>query len=852
MTYTLPAHFHIDHTGAATADATVIHGDARFTVLTNRLIRCEYGQQEDRPTQHIWYRQLDVPSFSVSTDDGVLCIQTDALTLTYTGGVFTSESLQVTGNGCDWNFGKEASGNLKGAARTLDNCDGDWDYVKGQHITIHDGLLSRDGWSVVDDSDSLIFSDDGNLFTRDQQGTDFYLFAYGQSYKECLADYYRIAGSVPLIPRWALGLWWSKWERYTQDDLTQIVGEFSDNGVPLSVCVIDMDWHLDGWTGYTWNPECFPQPKEFLSFLHKNGTHACMNLHPASGVAKHEAAYPAMAEHMGVDPSTGETIPFAIDDPQYMDGYFKHLHHPLEKDGVDFWWMDWQQGEASSTPGLDPLWYLNHLHATDLTRDESKRPFVFSRWGGWGSHRYPIGFSGDAARTWTSLSHEVQFTAQSANAAYGWWSHDIGGFSNGFDDDELLVRWIQFGAFSPIFRLHNCGDPALDYRPWSKNSEIKDAALSAMSLRRQLIPYIYTAAHAHSTGDVPLCTAMYIHHPEQDEAYRCPQQYYFGPDIIAAPFTQAADVNSKLSRQVVWLPEGSWYHLHNGRAYSAGWHAIHDNLSAIPSFVRAGTMLPMDTSATAEPNIEWLCFPGTGQGAYYSDDGESSAAGTRYTSQQKWTETSCRITLPQLPQQSVRIRGLATASITCSLPHRWEENGDLCIQIGTETEITITFATTVANRDWFTEKDLWDMLLGGRVNSHLCRQMQYQAEDKQFSFIEDCQLLAPYLVDIPQSLTQAIVETWLDCGFASYPLPDKTQHVVWWNNRKRDDFSVRMSLCEWLVYTDTFECGPTEAHSETLTYRQSSRGWSAQVNYANLTTVVHDHRRLSPGNERHR
>ena len=130
-----------------------------------------------------------------------------------------------------------------------------------------------------------------------------------------------------------------------------------------------------------------------------------------------------------------------------------------------------------------------------------RRPFVFSRWGGLGNHRYPIGFSGDTVIHWGSLAFQPYFTSTAANVAYGWWSHDIGGHFYEDGTPELYLRWVQFGVFSPIFRLHSTNKPALDRRPWSKPERIYHAARDAMQLRHALIPYIYSMAwRAHQTG----------------------------------------------------------------------------------------------------------------------------------------------------------------------------------------------------------------------------------------------------------------------------------------------------------------------------------------------------------------
>src|SRR5690606_6293892 len=116
---------------------------------------------------------------------------------------------------------------------------------------------------------------------------------------------------------------------------------------------------------------------------------------------------------MGVDPAADLAVPFDIADREFAEAYLDVLHHPLEEQGVDFWWIDWQQGHLSSMPGVDPLWLLNHLHFLDSGRD-GRRPLTFSRYAGPGSHRYPVGFSGDTVISWDSLRFQPEFTATAA------------------------------------------------------------------------------------------------------------------------------------------------------------------------------------------------------------------------------------------------------------------------------------------------------------------------------------------------------------------------------------------------------------------------------------------------------
>lgn len=133
--------------------------------------------------------------------------------------------------------------------------------------------------------------------------------------------------------------------------------------------------------------------------------------------------------------------------------------------GVDFWWIDWQQGTKSKMKGLDPLWLLNHYHMLDINRD-GNNSVILSRYAGMGSHRYPLGFSGDTVVCWKSLDFQPYFTALASNAGYTWWSHDIGGHMFGKGDNELYLRWLQFGVFSPINRLHS-SNKGMSKEPWN-------------------------------------------------------------------------------------------------------------------------------------------------------------------------------------------------------------------------------------------------------------------------------------------------------------------------------------------------------------------------------------------------
>ncbi|MFL6162877.1 MAG: TIM-barrel domain-containing protein [Jatrophihabitantaceae bacterium] len=612
--------------------AVLRRGNARFTVLTDRLVRLEWapdGRFEDRSSYAFPSRRGPVPAFTVADGSGTTVIDTGALRLRYLadGLAFHADNLAIELTalpGTRWQPGLRDRHNLGGARRTVDTCRG--------AATLEPGLVSRSGWALHDDGTSMLFDPDGWVRARAGGGAlDWYFFGYGHDYPAAVRDYLGFGGAVPLIPRWMLGAWWSKYWPYSDRELRELAEEFRARELPLDVLVIDMDWHLpDSWTGYTWNRELFPDPHGFLSWLHQRGLHSTLNLHPALGVQPFEAAYRDFVHAMRLDPDAEESVPFHVTDPAYLRAYFELLHHPLEDQGVDFWWMDWQQGRSFGEPGIDPLPWLNHLHFTDLGRHPERRPVTFSRWGGLGSHRYPIGFSGDSFAQWSALRFQPRYTAAGANVGYGWWSHDIGGHV-GPDDPELYVRWVQFGALSPILRLHSNQDPASERRPWMFGERVLSAAREAFQLRYQLVPYLYTAARlAADTGIAPVRPMAWLA-PDQDSAYAARFQYQLGEAMVVAPVLHPAEPGTGLAIVDVWLPAGEWVERSTLERFTGPrWVRQLADLHRVPQFVRLGSVLPLaevapTTAAEPADRVILEVFPAaSGTGRLYQDDGSSS------------------------------------------------------------------------------------------------------------------------------------------------------------------------------------------------------------------------------------
>lgn len=556
-----------DNNPVANPEAVVICGKARFTVLTPEMIRIEYSAKgifEDQATFTVTNRRLKVPRFRKREDNTYLYIVTDKVRLRYrksTNPVTTPaspENLTITidNNGCEsvWYPGKSDSLNLKGTCRTLDGSNGD-----NKRAEMENGLISRSGWAVIDDSWAAIRSDGGRSYAlrpnadmefdwwaerSDTDALDIYYLGYGNDYKKAISDYTKIAGKIPLPPDYVFGYWYSKYSAYSADDYRRIMSEIKDNKIPADVMILDMDWHWNvgngqsgdkgGWTGWSWNTNLIPNPKGLLRDIHDNNFKIALNLHPADGINKNESPvyFAAMNSELNGKylNDKKDNISWSIDYTDFTKSFFKNIIRNHESEGVDFWWIDWQQHLTSNdTYGLSETFWCNHIFFNDMVRKRTdRRPVIFHRWGGLGSHRYQIGFSGDALINFQTLGFQPYFTATASNVGYGYWGHDLGGHAftdeSIVNDPELVLRWIQFGVFTPIFRTHATNDTRIERRIWKFDNF--PTMLEAVRLRYSLFPYLYTMARkAYDTG-ISVCRPLYYEYPDSEEAYVYENEYF--------------------------------------------------------------------------------------------------------------------------------------------------------------------------------------------------------------------------------------------------------------------------------------------------------------------------------------
>ena len=645
--------------------ANVVYQDnnVRFTLIDDGTLRLEYapdGKFVDNKSFMAVIRNYPKVRYTIKNNAKQVVISTAKLKLVYKKGNapltkdnLTISSTKVIKTPFVWKPGMQQKGNLKGTYRTLDGYDGsEYQYSNPKHeMPIEDGILATDGWTLIDDSKSLLFdgAEDWDWVTERQSAEDaqdWYFMAYGHDYKGALNSFTKFAGKVPLPPRYTFGYWWIRYWSYSDQDFRDLISNFQRLDLPLDVLVIDMDWHPisaeagGGWTGWDWNERLFPDYKAFLKYLDAQGVKATMNLHPADGVRPYEKKYTEFMQRLGKN--DGKAHEWLGSDKQYVKAIFDTYLHDYMADGVDFWWLDWQQWPKDrAVADLDNVFWCNYIWFSDMERNGNKRPMLYHRWGGLGNHRYQVGFSGDSFITWASLKFLPYFNSTASNVLYGYWSHDIGGHQSkewgSPVEPQLYTRAMQMGQYMPIIRSHSTKDPSLNKEPWAFSSDTQQRLANVINGRYALVPYIYTMARKTYESGLALCRPLYYDNPEAKEAYEFKEEYMFGDNLLIAPVTNEVDSVDGYATVKVWLPEGEWLEYETGKMLQgAATYKRRFTIDEYPVYVKAGSIIPyfgkLKNLSGTNQAVTIRVFPGADKGefVFYEDNGEDKNYVTEY------------------------------------------------------------------------------------------------------------------------------------------------------------------------------------------------------------------------------
>ncbi|MGC9671372.1 ricin-type beta-trefoil lectin domain protein [Planosporangium sp. 12N6] len=563
-------------------------------------------------------------------------------------------------------YGAGPTNQLGGWSRSLDN-------LPALPAPEHPGVLNRGGWYLLDDSRTALLGADHRLTDRPGHGAqayqDGYFFGYGQDYRQALADLNALTGGANLLPESAYGVWFSRFWGYSVTDYQNtLLPGFRNSFTPIDWLVVDTDWKKPvEWDGWNWNPDLFPDPQAFLNWTKREHLAVTLNIHPA--IDDSDPKFPAANAAAGglpVQPD-GHTHYFDWANPAQLAAY-QGLHVPFERQGVRAWWLDYCGGcgaSISSDPHVGPDNLINEAYAGHDTA-RGLRGFAFSRIGGaeygtgdstnfavgpWSERRNSLQFTGDTYSTWDWLAYEVKFTADEAAAGISNVSHDIGGFHGGHLPDDLYARWVQFGTFQPVLRLHSDHGDRL---PWDYPGPAQASAERFLRLREALVPYTYTMARQANRTGVPIVRPLYLSYPAYDAAYAATSEYLYGDNLLVAPITTPNDASGNGSVSV-WVPPGTWTDYFVGTTYTGpATVTITAPLSRMPVLIKAGGLVPLRTdyvdnqaeSVASQLTVD-VAAGADGSFGLYGDAGEGTSyqSGQSTTTPLSWADRSRTFTV---------------------------------------------------------------------------------------------------------------------------------------------------------------------------------------------------------------
>ncbi len=626
--YNLGEHFKVDYEKIKPNKDSIVQGkNYRFTILSERLIRIEYRENGlflDAPTQLVVNRNFPKPNFNIKQDRNYLEISTNYFKLSYKKEQKINNSknlkVEVLNSSSVWYYNHVEAKNY-GAPVIIEN--GKIENTKS--------LYSLDGFVSIDDSQGKIINEDGTFRDNDFEGYDIYLFVYLNDFYLCLKDYFNLTGYPSLIPRFALGNWWSRNKDYNDVTLKELVDNFKKYEIPISIILLDKDWHIRPYinkkylaTGFTFNKQLFKAPYEMISYLHTQGIRIGLNIDPTEGFYDSDEYFEQAKKYLAVDEKG--VIPYNVLEPRWVDVYLKIFIHPLDALGVDFYWLDSYDQKNNFQDFL-----LKHYQFYDMERNYKRRPMLLSYSGNLAQHRYPVLYAGKTTVSWESLKQIPKYNASATNNGVSWWSHDIGGYFKGIEDNELYIRYVQLGTFSPILKFGADKGKYYKREPWRWSVKTQGIVKSFLELRHKLIPYLYSEAYKYTKDGIPILKPLYYVAPDMYDDLLYSDEYYFGSQLFVCPITKKKDHIMDRVVHRFYMPEGIWYDFFTGQKYPGNnnYVAFYKDQN-YPVFAKAGSIIPLGTNDSINDtnppkNMEIHFFPGiSNEYLLYEDDGLSS------------------------------------------------------------------------------------------------------------------------------------------------------------------------------------------------------------------------------------
>lgn len=592
----------------------------RFTMLTDRLVRLEYSENgvfEDRSTQNIIFRNFERPIFVVNESDTLLQISTKYYTLSYvknkhfgSGKLTPGTNLKVLLKGTEhqWYYEHPEARNFGTINYSLDDFVG--------KLKLDKGLYSTDGFCILDDSKSLVLDENGNYIPRNTNNLDIYLFMYKRDFGLCLKDYFDLTGYPSFIPRYTLGNWWYKNDKYTNNDISKVIKKFNENEIPLSVIMLGDKWHnnIDNFSF----DESLIESNKLINELHAQNIKLGLTVDPSLKLNDNSVGYEELSKYV-----EGKEVSFVPLSMPKLGLYFNTFIRKLSNMGVDLFNIDY-----NNINDRNSLWLFNHYHFVEDILNKNKRGVILSRNSKMATHRYPITYTGKTIVDWNTLNALPLYNMSAANSGISFVAHAIGGYHKGIEQEELFMRYIQFATFSPFLIL--AGEEGKYYKrePWRWNSLRLSVIREYMQLRNKLVPYLYTESYSYYKKCIPLVQPLYYKYSGIYDEPLYKNQYFFGSEMLICPITKKKNPVIGRVVQRIFVPEGLWFDFKTGKKYPGDkYYMCFYKDDEYPAFCKAGSIIPLslDNDTENPKNMELVIFP-LADNTYtiYEDDGISN------------------------------------------------------------------------------------------------------------------------------------------------------------------------------------------------------------------------------------
>ena len=673
---TIGNYFCNKQTDAISIKENIIQGKKfRFSFLTDRLIRLEYSESgtfEDRPTSKVIFRKFPKVNFTISQSETIMQFATSYFTVAYvkdkpfsSGKLTPGNTLKITLNNTDhaWYYGHPEARNFGGITYSLDDSNG--------KVKLEKGLYSTDGFAVLDDSESYVINENGNLVKRENKEIDIYVFMYRKDLGLCLQDYYTLTGYPMLIPRYALGNWWLKNKAYQTEELKELLARFKEEEIPIS-CILLGEKNMNEQ-----DPLCIDETKINIADLRQTCNQHKIKLgltfNPEKPIMPNTVTARSL-ESMGINMNNPYSLlPLDTNNANIYDalGVKSWLNN-----GIDAIYIDY-----NNIKDKEILSVLNHHTFSLYGLLQNKRGAVLTRNHDDSIHKDGIIFTGKTKVDWTTLSILPRYFSTASNDAISYVATPIGGYYGGIENFELYIRYIQLGVYSPMLILASEDGKYYKREPWRWNEAQTEIIRKYLNLRNKLIPYIYTENYIYSKTGSPLIQPLYYKYPKIYDEPNYKNQYFFGSKMLVCPIVKKKNIIMNRVVQRLFIPEGTWYELESGKKYPGNkYYMSFYKDEDYPVFVRQGSIIIMSESNTTDlpTDLEVIVFPGS-DGSYqlYEDDGIScnykngtySVTNYEYKHQLNQYELTIQNTgntglIPQERNYKIRFKNAKLATVT--------------------------------------------------------------------------------------------------------------------------------------------------------------------------------------------